>query len=351
MVAGYILSAIGLGALPPGPALALLFYIVGFFIVSIALLAAIKRRPGIRHWRRAVAMVDDYLGITAVLTLGGEVLLPVYAALLWVTVRLAAYGPRYLRVATVCAVLTIATTTLLSGFWHAQPFMVATFVLTALLVPAYAQVLLTRTRLAHDAALAANRAKSRFLGQASHDLRQPVHAIGLFTDCLRSAPLGPDEQQMVDRIERSLQSISRLFRSLFDVSTLDSGRVAPKREVVALGEVLGEVVGRNSEAARWAGVELRLVPTRLRVLADAGLLATIVQNLVSNALKYAAGGPVLVGCDGAAAGWRSRSMIAVAASQPSICPTSSTSSTACRSPASTSTVWGSGSLSCSAWPG
>jgi signal transduction histidine kinase/CheY-like chemotaxis protein len=295
--AAYLLITIGAGWLS-GTAATLLLACIGLhFVTAVPLCLHILRRPGVMPFRRALGMASDYLGITAVLTLGGAVMLPVYAALIWVTVGYGMrYGVRYLRYATLAALAVIAVTTIASPFWRSEPFMVATFALTALAVPAYAHVLLAQTRRAHEAALAADRAKSRFLAQASHDLRQPVHAIGLFTNCLRDARLGPDESRMVDHIDRSLQSVSRLFRSLFDVSTLDSGRVRPRRETVALGQVMAEVVAQNSEAARWAGVDLRLMPTGLRVEADPGLIATVLQNLVSNALKYAPGSPVLVGC-------------------------------------------------------
>lgn len=281
-----------------GAAATMLVACIGIhFVTAVPLCIHILRRPGTMPVRRALGMASDYLGIAAVLILGGEVMLPIYAALIWVTVGYGMrYGVRYLRGATLAAVAVIVATTLGSPYWRSEPFMVATFLLTALAVPAYASVLLTQTRRAHEAALAADRAKSRFLAQASHDLRQPVHAIALFTNCLRDARLAPDESRMVDHIDRALQSVSRLFRSLFDVSTLDSGRVRPRRETVALGQVMAEVVAQNSEAARGAGVDLRLVPTRLRVAGDPGLIATVLQNLVSNALKYAPGRPVLVGC-------------------------------------------------------
>ncbi|PRW78814.1 histidine kinase dimerization/phospho-acceptor domain-containing protein, partial [Pseudomonas fluorescens] len=81
---------------------------------------------------------------------------------------------------------------------------------------------------ASEQAIAANLEKSRFLAQASHDLRQPIHSIGLFTACLREARLGEDEQRLVDNIDRSLLNVSQLFRSILDLYTLDNGRLLPK---------------------------------------------------------------------------------------------------------------------------
>lgn len=274
----------------------LITYMTWFMLVSVALYAAILRRPGVNHPRRIFAMVHDYTGITFCLCLG-ETLLPVYATLLWVTVGNGMrYGSRYLLAATGLAMTSLVVTTLLTPFWRDHPALTVTLALTTLLVPAYAHILLTKTRRAHKAAMVANQNKSRFLAQASHDLRQPVHAISLFTACLRDARLGPDERQMLDNIDKSLHSVSRLFRSLLDVSTLDSGKVVPRAEVVAVGQLLEDIVRQNAEAARWARVELRTVATSALVEADPSLLATMIQNIVSNAIKYAPAGPVLLGC-------------------------------------------------------
>lgn len=174
--------------------------------------------------------------------------------------------------------------------------MVLTLVATTVMVPAYIYVLLGRLRKAYDAAQDASLSKSRFLAQASHDLRQPIHAISLFTACLRDASLQPKELQMVENIDRSLQSVSRLFKSLLDISTLDSGRVTPKYEKIAIAEVIDDVVRQNYETAQLSGVDLRVVKCSATVEIDRALLTTMVQNIVNNAVKYAAGREILIGC-------------------------------------------------------
>ncbi|NMZ93972.1 hybrid sensor histidine kinase/response regulator, partial [Pseudomonas panacis] len=180
-------------------------------------------------------------------------------------------------------------------FWRAQPYMFLMLIVTTIVVPAYAHILLKRTRIASEEAIAANQEKSRFLAQASHDLRQPIHSIGLFTACLRDANLGGEELRLVDNIDRSLHTVSQLFRSILDIYTLDNGKLEPQAEPVNLGALLRDVVKQNTEAARWAGVQLRLRPCEHWVNVNAGLLTTMVQNLVSNTLKYASGQPVLIG--------------------------------------------------------
>lgn len=274
----------------------IMLYILFFFSIAIPLRMAIKRRPGHFFLRRIFAMALDYMSIAFAMIVGGEGLLPVYAALLWVTLGNGMrFGSRYLAAATLIALASLIMIFLLTPFWRGQPYMFLMLIVTTVVVPAYAHILLTRTRIASEEAIAANQEKSRFLAQASHDLRQPIHSIGLFTACLRDARLGQEELRLVDNIDRSLHIVSQLFRSILDIYTLDNGQLQPQPEPVHLGTLLQDVVKQNTEAARWAGVELRLRPCGHWVNVNAGLLATMVQNLISNTLKYAPGKPVLIG--------------------------------------------------------
>ncbi|WP_367716406.1 hybrid sensor histidine kinase/response regulator [Nitratireductor sp. GISD-1A_MAKvit] len=137
--------------------------------------------------------------------------------------------------------------------------------------------------------------KSRFLAQASHDLRQPIHAIGLFVEYLHGTRMGRDGREVLHNIDRSLESLTRLCRSLLDLAALDVGRVKLDVGPVSLGEVMGEVMRQAGEAARARNVTIRFRPSRLWVRSDPALLHTMVQNLVSNAVKYAPGAQLLVG--------------------------------------------------------
>jgi signal transduction histidine kinase/CheY-like chemotaxis protein len=278
-------------------------YISVFLLASIALRQAIARWPGHYPARRIFAMVHDYTGTCFGLVVGGEAALPLYAVIIWVNLGNGMrYGSRYLAIATVLALLALLAVYRLTPVWQAQPFMVLMLMITSTVIPFYAHLLLERTRKASEEAVAANLEKSRFLAQASHDLRQPIHSIGLFTACLRESRLGDEERRLVDNIDRSLLNVSQLFRSILDLYTLDNGRVLPKLQTVDLGEWLAELIRQNAEAARWAGVELRLRPCEYWVQTDPALLATMVQNVLSNCFKYGAHRPVLIGVRRRAAG-------------------------------------------------
>tara|TARA_R110000824_G_scaffold399843_1_gene606101 strand:+ start:183991 stop:185772 length:1782 start_codon:yes stop_codon:yes gene_type:complete len=138
----------------------------------------------------------------------------------------------------------------------------------------------------HEADMA-NLSKSRLLAHASHDLRQPAHAIGLFTACLRDMNLAPDALQHVDSIDQAARSVSRLLGSLLDLSRLDVGGIAPKFEPVDIDHLLAEIVGQHHDSIRAAGNSVDITPSGLWVSADASLLGAMVQNIFSNALKYA----------------------------------------------------------------
>ncbi|WP_421423255.1 MULTISPECIES: hybrid sensor histidine kinase/response regulator [Agrobacterium] len=268
-----------------------------FWPFSIVVYYWISKRPGENLVRRGITISHDLSALTYTIAVGGATFLPLFAIMLWVTVGNGLrYGQAYLAVSTLGTLIGIAVITHFNSYWNDNPFMVLTFAVTTVLVPAYIYALLGRLHKAYAAEQEANLSKSRFLAQASHDLRQPIHAISLFTACLRDSSLQQKELQMVENIDRSLQSVSRLFKSLLDISTLDSGTVTPKREIITIAEVIEDVLRQNSEAAQLNGVELHLATCGAAVEIDRALFTTMLQNIVNNAVKYAAGRVILVGC-------------------------------------------------------
>ncbi|MBB3948590.1 signal transduction histidine kinase [Rhizobium skierniewicense] len=284
----------GLRIAPPtGITVLFLFYLP----FSCLVLWWMKTRPSNRRWRRTIAIFCDMPALTYAMSIGGDTMLPIFALLLWVAVGNGLrFGPRYLVASTVVALLSITVATIFNDYMRQNPYIVVTLTATAVLVPAYIYVLLDRVHRAYQAAQEANISKSRFLAQASHDLRQPVHAISLFTACLRDANLQASELQMVDNIDRSLQSVSRLFKSLLDVSTLDSGKVVPRYEAIAIAEILDDVLQQNNEAAHVNDCKLGVISCNTVVITDRALLTTMLQNIVNNAIKYAPGRSITIGC-------------------------------------------------------
>lgn len=148
---------------------------------------------------------------------------------------------------------------------------------------------------------AANRAleqatadKTRFLAAASHDLLQPLHAARLFSAALDRA-IAPGERPLLNQIDQSITAAERLLRTLLDISKLDAGGVEPVLEPVALRPLLVELVDTFQPLAAEHGLRLRLGPGSASVRTDRVLLRSIVQNFLSNAIRYTPSGGVLVG--------------------------------------------------------
>lgn len=156
--------------------------------------------------------------------------------------------------------------------------------------------LLGELREQKEAAEEANVAKSRFLAVASHDLRQPLHALGLFVQALQESPMAAGEPQLVGNIRRSVDAMEELFDALLDISRLDAGMVRPRIETFSLATVFERLTFEFGPLARQKGLALRAVRTSVYIRTDPTLFERIMRNLVSNAVRYTERGDVLIGC-------------------------------------------------------
>ena len=268
----------------------------GFGTFALLLLLHVQRYPGHFRWRRIGAMVIEYSTYTYILIVGERITMPFFALIVATALSNGMrFGSRYLIIAAIFSQASLVVMLAASPFWRANISVALAFSIIAIALPAYAFALLRQTAEARDAAVAAMQAKSRFLAQASHDLRQPIHSIGYYLDILRNTHGRAERHVLLNRIDRALGSVSRLFKSLLDIAHLDSGTVEVRAEDIALQPLLAELVQQNSQIAQWNDVELRAVPTSLNVHADPTLLTTMVQNLLSNAIKYSHGSSVLIG--------------------------------------------------------
>ena len=147
-----------------------------------------------------------------------------------------------------------------------------------------------------DRAELANRTKTQFLAAASHDLRQPLQALGMFSHALRRRVTDPATIELVDGVGRGVDSLESVIEALLDISKLDAGAVTPRLEDMPLGTLLENIGETFRPNAQVNGLRLDIVPTKVWVRSDPLLLMRILSNLVSNALRYTARGGVVVGC-------------------------------------------------------
>jgi signal transduction histidine kinase/CheY-like chemotaxis protein len=152
-------------------------------------------------------------------------------------------------------------------------------------------------RLYHQLELA-NLAKSRFLAAASHDLRQPLHALNLFLDQRRSETDLVERSRLDAQIDTAVAAMNELFNSLLDISKLDAGVLALSISEFPVDHLLKRIETTFAATARENGLRLSVVSSRAWVRSDFILLERILLNLVSNAVRYTERGGVVVGCRG-----------------------------------------------------
>lgn len=151
-------------------------------------------------------------------------------------------------------------------------------------------------RLRSEEAERANADKSLYLRVVSHDLRQPLHGIGLLTGVLLAQLSDAGATRLAGQLQQAVQAMDRLFNALLQVSNLDAGGVTPRPVRVSLQDVLQTAQHAHGSLAAAKGLVLRVRPTRESVYTDATLLTQVVINLCANAVRYTAQGGVLLAC-------------------------------------------------------
>jgi signal transduction histidine kinase len=149
---------------------------------------------------------------------------------------------------------------------------------------------------AHREAELANLAKTKFLAAASHDLRQPIHAQGLFIDVLSHTPLSPHQSGLLASTRSAWQASSDMLNTLLDFSRIEAGVVQPNVRPFHLQDLLHKIENDLAPLADAKGLVYRSRETTVAVNSDAQLVEMIVRNLVSNAIRYTERGGVLVAC-------------------------------------------------------
>lgn len=138
----------------------------------------------------------------------------------------------------------------------------------------------------------ANLAKTRFLAAASHDLRQPMHALGLFSASLQEMRIDPEKRAVVDNIFASIDALESLFVELLDLSRLEAGFTKPQPRHLLLADVFTRVRAQYTPIAAAKPLDLSVNAGDAVALADAALLERMLGNLVANAIQYTPGGSV-----------------------------------------------------------
>ncbi|MGH8734369.1 MAG: sensor histidine kinase, partial [Burkholderiales bacterium] len=215
--------------------LLVLLLVLGVMIAAIAHFGWIVARPGVSHRRRRAAVVIDMGGITLGMAPSGETGAVLFVLFPWVVIGNGfRFGRWDLHYAQALALAGFAIVLYASGFWREQPMLGAALMLLLILIPIYGSLLLARLSAASERAQqagreaqAANAAKTRFVAAASHDLRQPMQALSMYTSVLAERVTEPDARRVVHGVELSVRTLEQLFDSLLDISKIESGVIKP----------------------------------------------------------------------------------------------------------------------------
>jgi Na+/proline symporter/signal transduction histidine kinase/CheY-like chemotaxis protein len=142
----------------------------------------------------------------------------------------------------------------------------------------------------------ANVSKTRFVAAASHDILQPLNAARLYVTSLIERQRSGEDADLVQNIDASLEAVEEIFAALLDISRLDTGAMKPEITDFRIDELLQRLDVEFAPLAREKGLSLRFMACSLTVRSDRRLLRRLLQNLVSNAIKYTTTGSVLIGC-------------------------------------------------------
>lgn len=156
--------------------------------------------------------------------------------------------------------------------------------------------LLEEARRGKELADHANLAKTKFLAAASHDLRQPLHAVRLFVSALQGCQNDSEREKLLPKLDAATDALGSLLDSLLDLSRAEAGVLQPARRAFSAQSVLDTIEREWAGAAEAKGLSLRVAPCGAWLQSDPELVTTIIRNFVANAVRYTDSGSILLGC-------------------------------------------------------
>ena len=154
---------------------------------------------------------------------------------------------------------------------------------------------LTEQQLAREQADRANMSKSRFIAAASHDLLQPMHAARLFSTALEQSLSSRDDLNILQQLDRSLYGAESMLSALLDIARLEGETIQPKRQSYALHDLLNDLELQFKSIAAQRQIQFKVYDTNFLIDTDPQWIRRIIQNFVSNALRYTATGRIVIG--------------------------------------------------------
>lgn len=266
--------------------LTLVIFIFVSLCLTLATISDLKASP----LRRGFSMILDYSVVSSLAITTGEVGTPLHVVYLWATLGYGfRYGPTYLVIAALMAVIGFSAVLYISPYWQQHPLIGAAFMLSLIAVPLYTSTLLKQLYGAVAREQRASRSKSIFLANMSHELRTPLNGVIGIADLLTETPLSKQQKEYSEIIRSSANTLLELIEKVLDISRIESGRLTSEIEDFDLHALINGTVQMLENQASKKGLILaaHIAPeTQFLLRGDARHLRQVLLNLIGNAIKF-----------------------------------------------------------------
>ena len=274
--------------------------VIAMLTASVSILISVLFRPGVSVPRRVTGIFLDISAFSIAMAVTGEVGAPWWGGFLWVTFGNGLrYGARYLYLSAVLSLVGFSVALMVNEFWSENMALGLGLLAALIVLPLYAATLSKRLHAERMRAEQASQAKSEFLAKMSHEIRTPLNGIIGTTDLLRTCPLGTEEQEYVDTISTSGQTLQRLIEDILDISKIEAGKLALERTEFNLHDLINNTVKMFAVPAEQKRLRLTSrvgLDTPFKLIGDPFHLKQILINLIGNAVKFTRQGGISVHC-------------------------------------------------------
>jgi two-component system sensor histidine kinase RpfC len=267
---------------------------------SIGLFFVILLQPGRSVPRRIIGTVVDISLLSACMSIMNDLVAPWYGIYLWVTFGNGfRYNEKYLYLSGGLAIIGFGIVILITPFWQQNSSLAIGLLITLIVLPGYAAVLVKRINTMRKKAEEASRAKSDFLARMSHEIRTPLNGIIGTSDLLNTCQLGKEEQEYANTIFASGQTLLHLVEDILDISKIEAGKLTIEHTEFDLHNLIHRTTRMLTPQAEAKGLRLltHIDPNLpYLVLGDPLYIRQILINLIGNSIKFTAKGYINVSC-------------------------------------------------------
>ncbi len=267
---------------------------------SIGLFFIILLQPGRSVPRRIIGTVVDISLLSACMAILNDLVAPWYGIYLWVTFGNGfRYDENYLYLSGSLAVIGFGIVTLITPFWQQNSGLAIGLLLTLIVLPGYAAILVKRINAMREKAEEASRAKSDFLARMSHEIRTPLNGIIGTSDLLNTCHLGREEREYAETIYTSGLTLLRLIEDILDISKIEAGKLTIEHAEFDLHNLIHGTTHMLTPQAEAKGLRLftHIDPNLpYSVFGDSLHIRQVLINLIGNSIKFTNNGYINVSC-------------------------------------------------------